>query len=174
VASKGYLESVLDEALAETSGEYVLRLDDDEKCNHRMIQWLLTYGYVRHPHWKFSRAHLWTRDTVLVSPQLWPDHQTRLSVRAMAGGRHGIHAGSPYGGGELAPVLIEHHKFLVRNRQEREAQADRYDAIAPGAGRLGNMAMFQVPEQCGREFLSSQQIHLETLETRVWDEGVRA
>jgi hypothetical protein len=82
---------------------------------------------------------------MLKTPQLWPDAQTRLSIRAKAGGRDVIHSGSPHGGGEMAPVLIEHHVFLVRSREEREAKVARYDAIAQGAGT--SFLPFIVPER---------------------------
>ncbi len=81
---------------------------------------------------------------MLKTLHLWPDHQTRLSTRAKASGRNWIHCGSPFGGGELAPVAIEHHKFMLFSVAERRAQSKRYDSIAPGAGE--NMKAFQVPE----------------------------
>jgi hypothetical protein len=146
VYSKGYLESVLDIALQRCTGSHVLRLDDDEKCSSALKDWLRTQQYVHQPIWKFSRAHLWqTADRVLLTPQLWPDHQTRLSLRALAGGRHFIHSGSPFGGGYEAPAVIEHHKFLVKSADERWAIARRYDTVHPGAG-TGGMIAFQVPE----------------------------
>lgn len=145
VRTLGYLESALDYALQACTGEYILRLDDDERASDAMVLWLQDREYLHKDHWKFCRAHLWqNRSIALQMPPLWPDHQTRLSVKAKAGHRPMIHCGSPYGGGELAPVCIEHHKFLVRTRAEREAIVRRYDAIAPGAGT--NFLPFQVPE----------------------------
>jgi hypothetical protein len=139
VRSRGYLESVLDAALEQCDGEYVLRLDDDERCSPAMVTWLESDAYLIGTHWKFPRMHLWP-DTqhYIVEPQLWPDEQTRLSVREKAGGRRTIHAGSPFGGGALAPVAIEHHKFLVRTRAEREDTARRW--------HNGNMIAFSLPE----------------------------
>lgn len=145
VTSKGYIESVLDQALSYCDGQYVLRLDDDERCSDAMVAWLVDGGYTADDHWKFPRAHLWGDERhVLMHPQLWPDHQTRLSVRIKAGQRKSIHCGSPFGGGAEAPVLIEHHKFIVKTVEERRAIVARYDRIAPGAG--SGMLVFSVPE----------------------------
>jgi hypothetical protein len=143
------VESVLDRVIAECVAPWVLRLDDDETCSQGMVNWLRAGGYTTADVWKFNRAHLWgSADTYLEAPQLWPDHQTRLSVRAKAGGRAWIHAGSPFGGGELAPVdaAILHHKFLVRGYDARKAIGERYDAVQPGAGIAGGMRAFQLPE----------------------------
>ncbi len=146
VRSQGYLESVLDQAIEACTGDYILRIDDDERCSPAMVRWLRDERYLAADHWKFSRAHLW-RDTghLILSNQLWPDLQTRLSMAAKAGGRRSIHAGSPFGGGELAPVILEHHKFLVKTKHEREAIARAYDRVATGAG-TGGMLPFSLPE----------------------------
>lgn len=135
VDSAGYIESVLDEAVGFCRGDYVLRLDDDERISPAMVRWLGTRAYLGADHWAFPRANLWgDANSVLVNPPLWPDLQTRLSVKAKAGGRHGVHDGSPFGTGRIAPAVIEHHKYLVKDRAQREAQARAYDAARPGAG----------------------------------------
>lgn len=145
VRSLGYIESVLDEALGFCRGEYVLRLDDDERCSPAMARWLNGRRYMAAEHWKFPRANLWpTADHVALTPHLWPDHQTRLSVRGKAGGRSLIHSGSPFGGGEDAGVVIEHHKFLVKSLEERRAIVGRYDRIQPNAGT--SFLAFSCPE----------------------------
>lgn len=137
--SKGYVESVLDTALTQCEGRYVLRLDDDERCSPHMVEWLRRGLFLNDTHWKFPRMHLWP-DTqhYIAEGQLWPDHQTRLSLRIKAGGRTTIHAGSPFGGGTNAGVALEHHKFLVRSRAEREETARRWH----GTG----MTAFSLPE----------------------------
>lgn len=146
VHSKGYLESVLEDALTLCRGDWVLRLDDDERCSPMLANWLSTRQYVAHDHWKFPRAHFWPDEcSVMMTPHLWPDHQTRLSVRGKAGGRTTVHAGSPFGGGEEAPVYLEHHKFLARSHAERLVIAMRYDRQIPGAG-TGGMRPFSLPE----------------------------
>ncbi len=145
VQSQGYLESVHDDLLRYCSGRYVLRLDDDERVSESMAAWLAFGEYRAEPHWKFPRAHLWgSPDRYIVNSPLWPDHQTRLSVREMAGGRTSIHCGSPFGGGAEAPVVIQHHKFLVKPLEERRAIVERYNRIQPGAGDA--FLAFSVPE----------------------------
>jgi hypothetical protein len=146
VESRGYIESVLDAALIACTRDYVLRMDDDETCSPAMIAWLADGGYLTSSHWKFPRPHLW-QDTehFLDHPQLWPDHQTRLSVRSKSGGRRQVHAGSPFGSGRAAPVSIYHHKFLVKTQAERQAIADRYDRVQRGFG-TGGMLAFSLPE----------------------------
>lgn len=142
--SKGFIESVLDQAVAACSGDYILRLDDDEQVSPAMIEWLQRQMYFAADHWKFPRMHMW-HGGYIVNPPLWPDHQTRLSVKSKSGGRHTIHAGSPFGGGELAPVAIEHYKFLVKSYDERKAIAELYDRVHPGYG-TGGMLPFSLPE----------------------------
>lgn len=145
VQSQGYLESVHDYVLMHAKGDYVLRLDDDERASEAMKVWLAQREYEKADHWRFPRAHLWRDEgTFLLSQHLWPDYQTRLSVKAKAGGRNVIHAGSPFGGGTTAPVAIEHHKFLVKSVAERREIQLRYDQIQPGAG--SGMMPFNLPE----------------------------
>jgi hypothetical protein len=161
VHSQGYIESVLDEAVGKCSRDYVLRLDDDEACSKAMVDWLAREEYQTAQHWKFPRVHLWgDTEHALVTPQLWPDHQTRLSLRSLAGGRRAIHAGSPYGGGIPAPCAIEHWKFLVRSLPERREIVDRYDAIQPGAG--SRFRAFSVPE----DFYTAEEL---AAAVRTWD-----
>lgn len=139
VVSLGYLESTLEYGVQNCDGEYILRLDDDEACSPAMASWLEAKAYEADAHWKFPRMHLWgDTHSVLLTPQLFPDHQTRLSTKAMSGGRHFPHAMSPFGGGALAPVAIEHHKFLVRSREERERTAAKW--------HQGGMRVFSLPE----------------------------
>jgi hypothetical protein len=146
VESKGYIESVLDQAVHVCSGDFILRLDDDESCSGSLVQWLSDKAYLHADHWKFPRMHLWPDEQhYITNMPLWPDHQTRLSVRAKSGGRHTIHAGSPFGGGEECPYPIRHHKFIVKTPAQRRAIAARYDAVGPGLG-TGAMLPFNVPE----------------------------
>lgn len=154
VQSKGYVESALDDAIAHTDRHYVLRIDDDESISPAMLGWLKAGAYRTAEHWQFSRQHMWDLcwgpyrdgDGCLMTPHLWPDYQTRLSVRDKAGGRAGVHAPSPHGGGEIAPVSIVHWKYVVRTREDRRRIAQTYDAYSPGYG-TGNMKPFSLPEE---------------------------
>jgi hypothetical protein len=146
VASKGYIESVLDQAVNCCGGKYILRIDDDEFVSPEMASWIVDEKFTEADHWKFPRVHLWEkRNQFIANAPLWPDHQTRLSIRKKSGNRNFIHAGSPYGGGRLAPVILEHAKFLVKSWQERKAIADRYDSFGVGLGSNGMLA-FNLPE----------------------------
>lgn len=143
--SDGYIESVLDRAVDLTSRPYVFRIDDDESLSDGLVAWLIAGAYRSAPHWKFPRAHLWRdKQHYITNPPLWPDEQTRLSTRELSYGRSSIHCGSPFGGGELCPHPLLHHKFLVKSREEREAIVKRYDAVSPGMGT--SFALFSVPE----------------------------
>jgi hypothetical protein len=144
--SRGYLESVHDAAVGRCLGEYVLRLDDDETPSGEMVDWIQAEGYTTQLHWRFKRKHLWEDQMhFLANERLWPDYQTRLSVKKMATGRTEVHAASPYGKGFLAPGAIHHHKFLLRTREERQAMANKYEALKPGGG-LGKFLPFNLPE----------------------------
>lgn len=134
VHSQGYIESVLDDAIALTRGDYILRLDDDERCSRSMLRWLELKKYEEGDHWSFPRIHLWKDvHTMIMEEYYWPDLQTRLSTRAKAGGRSEIHAGSPFGAGTIARVSIEHYVYLVKPYEERIAIAANYHRIRAGA-----------------------------------------
>lgn len=146
VRSRGFIESVLDQAVGFCDDGYVLRLDDDERMSAAMVAWLKAGAYLKQDHWQFPRVHFWgDAHTVLMTHELFPDHQTRLSLKSKSGGRRTVHAGSPFGPGAIAPVAIEHHKFLIRDRKSRLAIAQQYDAQHPGYG-TGSMLPFSLPE----------------------------
>lgn len=146
IKSQGYLESTLNSALAYCEGDYVLRIDDDECVSLMMRMWLHSNIWLSHDHWEFPRVHMWDNcNSVLMMPQLFPDFQTRLSIKAKAGDRFGVHAGSPFGGGERAPAVIEHHKFVIKDYETRREIAAVYDNYSPGYG-TGNMKPFSLPE----------------------------
>lgn len=145
VKSKGYVESVLDEVLKHCTGDYILRLDDDETISVALLDWLAAEWYEAGEVFAFVRPYFWGDERHFL-PALLPDYQTRLSTKAKAGGRNEIHVGSPYGTGQLVPFPIEHHKFLVKSRAEREAIAARYESIRPGAGTLPHFGMYNLPE----------------------------
>lgn len=144
VQSDGSIESVLDEAVAACSGDYVLRIDDDEEVSAEMVVWLQSGEYTQSDVWSFPRKNLW-RDGYLTNPPLYPDIQTRLTTKEKAGGRKQVHDGSPFGAGRVANVHILHHKFLVKSYAERKEIALRYDALREGGG-TGHWLPFNLPE----------------------------
>jgi len=142
------LERLIDQALPSCSGDYVLRIDDDEWISPNMFAWLKSGTYLNQDHWSFTRVYWWKRRGLLIrTSELFPDVQTRLSTREKSGGRLQLHAGSPFGWGIMAPpeVVIEHHKFLVKTYAERVVIADRYERFHPGFGR-GRMLGYTLPE----------------------------
>jgi hypothetical protein len=150
VRSAGFIESVLDDAIAQCHGEWILRIDDDERVSPAMAAWLEAREYTRNEgehHWSFPTANLWRPGMFIVDPPLWPDVHPRLSIRSMAGGRQAKpHAGSPHGNGTIAPVMLEHHKFLVKPFAQRQSIAARYEEARPGAGTSPKFLPFQLPE----------------------------
>jgi hypothetical protein len=134
IHSAGYIESVLDEAIARTTGDYVLRLDDDERCSPAMLRWLEAREYLAHDHWHFPRVHLWENpESMLTQAPFFPDFQTRLSVRAKAGNRPMIHSASPWQG-YIAKVCIEHWMFLVKSSREMAQTSQFYTKMMYGDG----------------------------------------
>lgn len=134
VHSAGYIESVLDEAIAKTKGDYILRLDDDEKVSRAMERFLAREMYRRGEQWSFPRAHLWgNAQTMILEKYYWPDVQTRLSTRAKSGGYTKIHQGSPFGGGQIPFACLEHWCYLAKTYEERLEVSRRYHRIMQGA-----------------------------------------
>ena len=156
LSSGGYIESVLDEAIAACSGEWILRLDDDEAVSLALAEWLWRREYVGGDIFAFRRMHLWgDEEHFITNDPLWPDVQTRLAKKGKSGGRHSIHIGSPYGTGKIIAAPIMHHKFLVRSPEERQVIADRYEQIQPGGG-LGYFNVFSMPEEALSEIVLAE------------------
>jgi hypothetical protein len=140
----GAIETVLNDAYRSCETSYILRLDDDELLDASAISWLQEGEYVTEPVWHWRRRHLWG-DGWIGNWPLYPDLQIRLAhVRQLAQISR-VHElpvasiGSPAGG------HLYHHKFLVRDRADRQRLADRYEALQPGSGSA-KFAVFQVPE----------------------------
>lgn len=141
----GCIEHVLDDALDVCKPGYVLRLDDDEACSTKLIEWLAGGEYLIADHWCFPRYNLWPDEgSFITSHALFPDLQTRLSLKDKSGGRQTPHQPSPHGTGRCATVPILHHKFLVKPIEERRRILDSYEQIQPGAG--SNFTAFSLPE----------------------------
>jgi hypothetical protein len=84
---------------------------------------------------------------------LWPDWQSRLSVRSMAGKLNGIHGGSVHGLGAPVPQgYIEHHKLLCKTYDQRVSDVRHYDELEPNAGTATRH--FYLPEEVPAAFVS--------------------
>ena len=115
--------------------DYVCVLDDDETCTPGLIRWLQQRTYKTSHLWSLPRAWLWgNTETFLSGVKHWPDYQTRLSLRVAAYVPMRIHGGWFDGHGTHCPYAIEHHKLLIRSREEREATVRSYEAVQAGAG----------------------------------------
>lgn len=144
IDSGGHIDSLLPPAVAFCGGHYVLRIDDDERCSRDLAEWLAARWFVTEKHWDIARAWLWP-DEIHYRSDLWPDLQTRLSIKGLAGRLNGVHGGSAYGHGRAVPIgFLEHHKLLVKDYEERLADVDRYDRIETNAGALTKH--FYLPE----------------------------
>jgi hypothetical protein len=150
VHSPGYLEPVLDEAIALTHGTYVLRLDDDEAISPAMMAWLEMKSYKTQDNWAFPRVHLWKdSSTIIDESPYFPDFQVRLSKRELAGRPAVLHAASPHPC-YIAQVCIEHWTFLVKSYEERAAISKQYQDIANGLGSVNRGGSIE-DEHAGRE-----------------------
>jgi hypothetical protein len=122
------VETVLEEAVAVCSGDWILRLDDDESVSLAMLYWMMTFDFSRGEAVAFPRAHLWGDEaTAMTNPGYWPDWQMRLSLRKWAV-RKVLH--EPAARIDIvAPACLLHHVYLVRDRAARKECAERYCKI---------------------------------------------
>lgn len=144
VQTRGAIEDVLVEAHAACSGEYVLRLDDDETLSAQAILCVAEVqldGRV----FAFPRANLWGDERHAISNgSLFPDIQPRLMPREKES-RTQVHAG--LAADAIMSGMILHHKFLIRSAEDRRCIAGRYEQKSPGCG-TGHYLQFSVPEDC--------------------------
>lgn len=122
VRTGGVPEAFLQRLVYATPGDYLLRLDDDEEASPDLEAWLASRAYEAADAWAFPQAHLWgDEDHVITNGSLWPCLQGRLGKRARWT-PIGDHIAAER---TEAPAAIEHHKFLVQDRQRREAGRER-------------------------------------------------
>jgi hypothetical protein len=140
---------LLDQAIMACSGEWVLRLDDDEKVSESLAGWLWQKGYMKTGAdlYAFPRIYLYPDAySFLVNPGMYPDLQTRLGRKDKMFGVNSVHAGNPNGTGVVVPYALEHHKLLVRDFRERQLISERYEDCRPGAGTRPEYARYNLPE----------------------------
>jgi hypothetical protein len=147
-------EDVLDEAINACSGDWLLRLDDDEQVSLALGHWLESYDWSAGDLYAFPRVYLYPDERhMLTNPGMWPDLQTRLGRKELMTGCTYVHAGNRNGTGQVVPYAIEHHNLLVKTLEERRALAAHYEAIRPGAGSLPEYARYNLPEDFYPEFI---------------------
>ncbi len=123
------VETVLEEAVSHCSGEYVLRLDDDETVSLAMAGYLLAGDWKNYEAIGFPRAHLWINESLMLTDEhWWPDIQMRLSLKRHAV-RRVVHEGPPKLDVVVGAALL-HHLWLVRTRDERLETCRRYHDAA--------------------------------------------
>jgi hypothetical protein len=147
VQSSGAIEDVLVEAHSACSGDYVLRMDDDETLSAQAILSLAEWGGLQSDSrvYALPRANLWGDQWHGISSgDLFPDFQVRLMPRDREQRTH-VHEGIIPD--SLLPGMILHHKFLLKSREERLAIAARYEKKQAGCGS-GHYLQFSVPEDC--------------------------
>lgn len=119
------------------TSDYVLMLDDDERCTEGLVNWLATEQYRTADFWYIRRAWLY-KDArhYISSPKHWPNPSLRIGRRELITVPTAIHAGWMQGPGTKAeaPFAIEHHKFLIRSLDERKETVAQYEAIRKDAG----------------------------------------
>jgi hypothetical protein len=119
-----YLEQMLDQVFAKTTGQYILRMDDDERCSSQMIAWLRSEEYLTFDCWGFYRVHLWPDERTIIA-SLFSDVQCRLATRTKSSRPAVLHMGSQWPT-KIVPVAIEHYNFLLKTRAERLAIGNKY------------------------------------------------
>jgi len=147
VHSKGVIEDVLVEAHQACSGDYVLRLDDDETLSPQAILCVAELLPKKNDTnvYAFPRANLWGDERHgIFSGDLFPDPQVRLMPRNREC-RTKVHEGIMPD--VMLSGMILHHKFLLKSCDERRAIAARYEAKQHGCG-TGHYLQFSVPEDC--------------------------
>lgn len=149
VETGGYVESVLNDAVDSADGEWILRLDDDEKMSKAMLDWFKAGWYKNGPQdiYSFPCAWLWgSPDRFISSPPFWTDIHPRFTTADKARGwDNEPHAGNPHGLGFTVPALHLHYKFLIKSFEERIKIAKRYEELKEGAG-FGMHRPFTLPE----------------------------
>ena len=122
------VETVLEEAVGACSGDWILRMDDDETLSLAMLGYMLAEDWSKLECIAFPRAHLYVDEHhAIADPQWWPDWTMRLSPREYAV-RHKLHEPAKKVT-HLARAMMLHHNLLVRGREGRREVAERYCQI---------------------------------------------
>ena len=146
-------EDVLDEVIGACSGDWVLRLDDDETISPALERWIFGGSYVSGNLFTFPRIYLYPDEKhFLNNPGIFPDLQTRLGRKEFMFGCNYAHAANPNGSGVTVDYAIEHHNLLVKDLAERRIIAAKCEAIQPGAGTLPQYARYNLPEDFYPDF----------------------
>ena len=148
--SSGAIEHVLADVSQKAHGDWILRIDDDESMSMAMEYWVKCGSWLtdEYTHYSFPTAWLWNDlDHYLINERMFPDVHTRLVKRdLMRDWPRQLHASFSHGVGKIEPVLLLHHKFLVKNYSERQTVAARYDCVRDGGGSNDVYKRYSLPE----------------------------
>ena len=153
------VEDVMNEAVQHCSGEYILRLDDDETVSPALRMWLKNKVYLDSfgRLFAFPRVYFYGDEKhVIVNQGIYPDLQTRLGLKPLMFGLNYVHAGNPNGTGVVVPYAIEHHKLLVRSLEDRQSIAARYETAKSGAGTNPVWSRYNLPEFVYPELITKE------------------
>lgn len=161
-----FLEEMLNPALELCTGDYVLRLDDDERASDAMVEWLRSGAYREHDSWFFPRFHVWPDcGQVITTQPFFPDFQGRLTTREKSFRPPTLHAGQPHPA-YRAPVHFEHHTFLVKSKEERRAICAHYESLLTGQPFPTEQVDVVWPEDAPKHMLRIDALDPESLMVR--------
>ncbi len=127
----------MERAIQNNTSDYVLVLDDDERCTAGLVEWLASESYLGTDFWDIPRAWLF-RDTkhFITSRKHWPNYDLRVGRRILVSVPTVIHHGWMARAGTSAECAhaIEHHKLLIRSLEDRIALVKHYESIKKDAG----------------------------------------
>lgn len=131
----------MQDTVNECPTEYVLILDDDERCPQALSEWLQQRQYETADCWYISRAWLYPdRQHYITSPKHYPNFTARIGRTSGVVVPTQIHAGwiAKFPETAFCPHSLEHHKLLIRTLEERQATVQRYESIKKDAGMPGH------------------------------------
>lgn len=151
VRTNGNVTPVLNALLPLCGDGYVLSLDDDGCVSPAMERWLAARSHETEPVWQFPTAHLWEAGWWITDPPLGTNRRPWLTTVAAGLVHDKLHTKPLAGRGAVAPVMLEHHKFLVKPRAERAARIQLYESLEKGGGLGHRRLAYGLPEEYYRQ-----------------------
>ena len=127
--TQGTIEPLLTELYESCSGDWVLRLDDDElmeDMTRKDLDAMMRNDPITH-YW-LPRRYLWgDSQHYLLGPPWYPDYQMRLARRELVSNPGRLHCHDECGGpGAYTAYHILHRAYLLHSAEERLAKLHRY------------------------------------------------
>lgn len=150
VDANGLQETQIANVAKQIPTDWTLKFDDDETVSDAMRDWLLTREWLSGQDKVFSFPYAWLwgdENHFITSSPFWTDPHARLMpTKYFYDWGTNVHASNPHGEGKIIPVAHKHHKFLVKDFDERRQVAKRYDGFMQGAGTGEHYGKFTLPE----------------------------